>query len=137
MTDSHSTNETIRNASIPKRRRRYIFLTALGIVILFLAVSGNFASIDLEVVRTDFFFAGDSKVLQVTNVGSAAATIKDVIVNDRKDCEVKRVVGQSMEDLNVTLGVGDKANFYSKCVAIRASIMTDKGSESFSFGGQR
>jgi hypothetical protein len=102
-------------SSLPK-----IILTAMGgvaaMVLLFALVNG---SSSLE-------FTYEGALLKIQNVGDEPVEIKDVVINDRKDCAALNVMPQG----NI-LKVGDSMVLMPLCEAARVTISTDNGSDTY------
>jgi hypothetical protein len=97
-----------------------VLLGVLGLlvaVVLVVAVSS---------VSDPFELTYDNNVLKIQNVSEGAIEIKRIIINDRPDCVALPLAVQSS-----TLKVGDSLLLLTLCDAVRATITTASGSETY------
>ena len=93
-------------------------------------------------------------VLSIQNIGRARIEIIDLMINERMDCSSVRVNGWSLEDQHkgfvygtdydssfktvlktqpVILDIGDIHTWLMRCNPVRMTVVTDIGTQSFSF----
>ncbi len=127
-------------ASKPKSKWRWLKITIGIIAAGFLAIGiyGSYNPVNLELVRRDLFDAQhDGKVLEVTNTGSKPVKLLRITINDRSDCNVCRldaILGNSKPLFPSTLNVGDQLSISGSCQIVRATVETDLGTNTYSFG---
>ena len=129
-----------RNFAVPpplpphalKPRTRWLWLRIIvGVVGGLLLLSGLFDAFTSPTLEVQIDRIG---TVIVTNTGDQPISIKSVIVNNRKDCDVG---GGFMPGFGAfrpkTLKVGDRTFVNSLCNIVRVTIDTDQGSATYSF----
>ena len=122
---------------LPEKKKRSwrwlkISVWAALVLVLLLKLVASFSSLDLELTRRGGFLGDDGKALEVTNVGRGPITITDIVINDREECTTTNGPGDKFKPL--TLRVGDKKILFSVCQIIRATVRSDQGSGTYTFG---
>lgn len=128
----------------PANKWRWLKITA-GFMLgsfLILKLIANYGDTDLEVTRKGAFTGDDGRLMQVVNVGTNSVTIIKATVNDRADCSVRRTswlyipgTGDDPKPFQpIDLNVGDTVLLVSSCQVVRATLNTNRGSNSSSFG---
>jgi len=102
----------------------------LGAVFAFKIASSSSSSVDLELTLTH----SSRTIVDVINVGSKPIRITNVTINDRADCLVYRRSLKSENFVPTELQVGDQLSLFSPCRIVRATVETNNGARTYTFG---
>jgi hypothetical protein len=95
-----------------------------------MALGNGDTDLNLDMKRANLIDAlNDGRALYVTNTGTGPITITKLTINGRPDC---RVAGPTFP---TELNVGERSLMSSNCRIIRVEVNSNKGSESYEFGG--
>jgi hypothetical protein len=114
--------------TVPSGPKQRWFSVAVPAITLMLAVIGDNDASDLtlELSRSGF--------LTVKNVGHQPVKILDISFNDRADCKPKVGILSAFEFKGpADLKVGDFLILSSTCAVVRATIKTEKSSNTYHF----
>jgi hypothetical protein len=123
-------NPDARAFNGPHKRLWYLGSVVAVVLGLLIAVGGGDADLNLDMKRANLIDAlNDGKALYVTNTGTQPLTITKLTINGRQDC---RVAGPTFP---IELKVGERSLMSSNCRIIRVEVNSNRGSESYEFGG--
>jgi hypothetical protein len=143
MNEQSSTNAASTDRVSPKKRKGLWWKIPVGIftALVILAVIGSDDTLELRVERGRGSFGAG--MLGIQNTGSQPITITKVAINNRDDCAPTMADTQTDSNGRITynrkainrqtLKVGEVLLVSSTCSIVRATILSDHGTATYTF----